>query len=369
MPGSKRIFGDRDGDGEHRFPQHTKGHVYCPACQSVTGRKKMPTFDPELPFRLAALAWLDSRDTKNARSRYLKPRTIKTYRLELEALTIYFEDMRLCDITEDHIQAYQKLRAEGLPPFKNERHPDHVNEEVRKLQKILLRANLWHLIADGYEALESPFEQPRRVMTKREEAHLFQVAASRIEFAFIYAYCLLSVSTSASGAELRGLRMMDIDLIGRLLQVNASSAKNPARVRTIPLVDDALWAASSLVIRARSLGSIEAYHYLFPFRHGNRPHDPTRQMSDNGMQKRWKVLREAAGLPWITPHVLRYQCITKMAEGGVDKITAMRVAGHVTEKMWSKYSQVRIESTREKMAEAFKKSSMATVEKISTKLA
>jgi integrase len=74
------------------------------------------------------------------------------------------------------------------------------------------------------------------------------------------------------------------------------------------------------------------------------------------MQKRWRVLREAAGLPWITPHVLRYQCITKMAEGGVDKITAMRVAGHVTGKMWSKYSQVRLDSTREKMTEAFRTS-------------
>jgi integrase len=69
------------------------------------------------------------------------------------------------------------------------------------------------------------------------------------------------------------------------------------------------------VIRARQLGSIEPYHFLFPYRHGNTPYDPTRQMSDNGVQKRWRVLREAAGLPWITPHVLRYQCITKMAEG------------------------------------------------------
>jgi integrase len=148
-----------------------------------------------------------------------------------------------------------------------------------------------------------------------------------------------------------------VDLIGRTLQINADSAKNSVRVRTIPLVYDAVWAANSLVIRARQLGSVEAYHYLLPFRHGNRPHDPNRQMSDNGMQKRWRVLREAAGLPWITPHVLRYQCITKMAEGGVDKITAMRIAGHVTDKMWDKYAQVRIDSTREKMMEAFRTSS------------
>lgn len=36
-----------------------------------------------------------------------------------------------------------------------------------------------------------------------------------------------------------------------------------------------------------------------------------------------------------------------MAEGGVDRITAMRVVGHVPEKMWSKYSQVRMDSVRE----------------------
>jgi hypothetical protein len=42
-----------------------------------------------------------------------------------------------------------------------------------------------------------------------------------------------------------------------------------------------------------------------------------------------------------------------MAEGGVDRITAMRVAGHVTEKMWSKYSQVRFDSVRDKLMGAF----------------
>jgi hypothetical protein len=63
-----------------------------------------------------------------------------------------------------------------------------------------------------------------------------------------------------------------------------------------------------------SLGSVEPYHFLFPYKRGNRPYDPTRQMADSGLQKRWNALRQAAGMPWLTPHVLRYQCITKMAE-------------------------------------------------------
>jgi hypothetical protein len=75
------------------------------------------------------------------------------------------------------------------------------------------------------------------------------------------------------------------------------------RVRTIPLVDDAVWADNSLVSRARQLGSVETYHFLFPYKHGNRPYDPTRHMADNGVQKRWNDLRRAAGMPWITGHV------------------------------------------------------------------
>jgi hypothetical protein len=43
----------------------------------------------------------------------------------------------------------------------------------------------------------------------------------------------------------------------------------------------------------------------------------------------------------------------EVAEGGVDKITAKRIAGHITDKMWDKYSQVRFDSVREKMMGAF----------------
>jgi integrase len=318
----------------------------------------MHVHNPETLFPEAALSWLELRDSPSARAQYLKPRTIKTYRLEIGALILFFGKMRLCDITNESIRKYQQKRSDGAPPFKHHRSPDHVNDEIGKLQKVLGRANLWHLLADGYEPLDSPFEQPRRVMTKQEEAHLFDVAASRPEFAVVYAYSLLSMNTSASGAELRGLRMIDVDLIGRTLQVNAESAKNPARVRTIPLVDDALWAANSLVVRARGLGSIAPHHFLFPYKRGTAAHDPTRHMADNGMQKRWKALREATGMPWLTPHVLRYQCITRMAEGNVDRVTAKRVAGHITDKMWDKYSQVRLESIREKMTEAFRVSSV-----------
>jgi hypothetical protein len=64
----------------------------------------------DMRFSEAASSWLAMRDAGESRARYLKPRTIKTYRLELEALALFFKDTRLCDITNGH----SKISAETL---------------------------------------------------------------------------------------------------------------------------------------------------------------------------------------------------------------------------------------------------------------
>ena len=66
--------------------------------------------NPEILFSEAALSWLELRDSPSVRVRYLKPRTIKTYRLEIEALILFFGKMRLCDITNESIRKYQRKR-------------------------------------------------------------------------------------------------------------------------------------------------------------------------------------------------------------------------------------------------------------------
>jgi hypothetical protein len=46
-----------------------------------------------------------------------------------------------------------------------------------------------------------------------------------------------------------------------------------------------MWAANSLVTRARQLGSVEPYHFLFPYKRGNSPYLPTWHMADNGLRR------------------------------------------------------------------------------------
>jgi hypothetical protein len=52
----------------------------------------------------AARSWLQLGDSPSVRVHYLKPRTMKTYRLEIEALILFFGKMRLCDITNQDIR-------------------------------------------------------------------------------------------------------------------------------------------------------------------------------------------------------------------------------------------------------------------------
>jgi integrase len=61
-------------------------------------------------------------------------------------------------------------------------------------------------------------------------------------------------------------------------------------------------------------------------------------------------MRDAAGLPWLTPHCLRHQCITKLLESGAPPEVVRAVAGHVTEQMMRHYSHIRYSAAADALA-------------------
>src|SRR5205085_3425910 len=128
----------------------------------------------------------------------------------------------------------------------------------------------------------------------------------REEWAFLYHYVLLALATSASHSELRGLQLRDLNLRRRVLCIRRENAKNRYRVRTIPLHEQAIWAATGLLDRARSLGVTRPSHFVLPFRVAPQEWDPTRPMSSSGMRKPWEAVRAAAGLPWLRIYDLRH---------------------------------------------------------------
>jgi integrase len=61
----------------------------------------------------------------------------------------------------------------------------------------------------------------------------------------------------------------------------------------------------------------------------------------------WRRLTKAAGLVGLRFHDLRHHAITELAESQVSDQTIMAIAGHVSQKMLARYSQVRSEAKRQ----------------------
>jgi integrase len=157
------------------------------------------------------------------------------------------------------------------------------------------------------------------------------------------------VNTTAGPSELLTLRLKDIDLANRTIRIQPEGAKNPHRVRVIPLNDESLCALTEAMTRAAALGSIKPGHYLFPFRLGRGKsgavYDPERHQLS--FYKSWMEITAEAGLYGFRMYDLRHTAITKLLENPeVSEETAEAIAGHVSHRMKKRYSHVRIEVRR-----------------------
>jgi integrase len=288
-----------------------------------------------LTFTHAAQAWLESRKFNGGagRARFLAPSTIEGYETYIRALDRFFGAIRLADIHGGHIAEYQEQRAAGklAPPPRCRRDgsvysphatsdvtPHKINQEVGTLSMIMRRARCWTVeLEEGYEPLQTNESDIPKSLSPDEQSLWLATASSRQEWAPVWWYSLIAFATGASNCEMRGMQLGHINLASRILTIQSGHAKNKYRVRTVPLSEEAFWAVTQLIDRARELGAVEPQHYLFPFRIGRGAWDPSRPMSESGLKKRWIAVRDMARLRWFTPHDTRHTAITRMAEAGV----------------------------------------------------
>jgi integrase len=313
-----------------------------------------------LPFAQAAKVWLGIRQRGN-----LKARTHETNANYIEALGRFFGPVRLCDITAGNVRTYQIARqgnvlevdGEITHPWKRRAGNSIINHEISCLALIMQgkthkrqesRGKLWAKIQPLYSPLPIPSWSPRDVLTEEDEEQLFTVAASHPEAALAYWVACITNNTTASGIELRGLRLKNIMLRDHKeiseIYIPPDAVKNNSRPRKIALNRTARWAVEQCYKRALECGSCQPEHYLFSFRVRRNTWDPARPASRWFLRKSWDKLREATGFRNLNPHDLRHQCITRMLENGVLPATVRAIAGHVTEQMMNYYSHIRREA-------------------------
>ena len=264
----------------------------------------------------------------------LTPNSIKTERERWTPLRHFFGTAAVHRIGVDNVLAYIRQRKDrGIANAT-------INRELDILRGVLKRAKRWHLVSDQIKPL--PIRQNvGRALTDGEKVKLLRLAASRPEWQTSYLAATLALNTTMRGCELKGLRWRDVNLLERTLTVRRS--KTDAGERVIPLNDEALKAIISLHGRAEALGGTAPDHYVFPACESGHL-DPTR--AQKTWRTAWRQLTKMAGLRGLRFHDLRHHAITELAESQASDATIMAIAGHVSPKMFSHYSHVRLDAKR-----------------------
>lgn len=331
-------------------------------------------------------------DTGRVDVRYISDKTARDYRVCARALEKFFGRLRLSEIDEGHLRAYQQQRhANPIDTVNGSWHArrggavlgdfetleeaerwarEHggscefrqtvwayaagancIRKEIALLERILVDAGAWTAArAKKFLKVQAVEPEGERALSREEQHRLLHVAPGAARHRFMYQYVLVALQTTAGPNELRHLRLGDIYLNERApyIEIPRAGAKNRYRRRTIPLItDDAVWAMEGLVARARELGAWSPAHYLFPLQASRTHYDAERPMSESGLKKPWQALRRQAQLPRARIYDLRHTGITRMAEEGVPLMVAMSFAGHMTEAMQRHYVAISMASQRE----------------------
>ena len=221
--------------------QHTLGHLDCPACEKAR-LMTLALISPTLPFSVAAALWLDSRSFRlpgSVSARFIRETTEKSYRQYVDSLNLFFADLRLDKIHLGHIRQYQEARVTGAPPFVRRRRPNKdckpepcpaspkkANQEL----SILKMYSPPSAVLDARDGrVLSPIQRRRergaaRALTQEQDRWL-KTALFKPRWALVYWYSVLAFDTSMSTNEIRALRIGDVNLIQRILNITAAAQR------------------------------------------------------------------------------------------------------------------------------------------------
>lgn len=339
---------------------HTIDHINCPACRAfdkLLAANLLSMADKTFPQ--AAKVWQRLRRNSNS----LRKRTHESVDEYVTALSKFFKTIKMRAINPGTLLAYQMARKSNAiavagkihRPWKKIASNSRINHELNVVAQMLRACKKWEKIRPYYFPLQDKKWSPREILSEKEEEALFRKAAGYPEAELAYWVAVITNNTTASGSELRCLKLENVYL--RLpgdiseIYVPPEACKNDHRPRKIALNEAAHWAMKNVYKRAEKLGSTKPEHYLFPFRVKRSQYDPTRPATRWFLRCSWNHLREISGFTELRPHDLRHHAITRMLENGVDGELVNAISGHVSQRMREFYSHQRIR-VRHKAAQA-----------------
>jgi len=329
---------------------HTIDHVNCPACQAFDELMKADLLGMAgQTFPEAAKVWQRVRRNSNA----LRERTHESVDEYISSLSKFFKNIQMRSINPGMLKAYQLARKSNAIAVAGKVHrpwsrlASHscINHELNLLAQILRACNEWEKIRPYYFPLPLKSWSPREILSEKEEEQLFRKVAGYPEAELAYCVAAISNNTTASGIELRCLKLENVFLrqTGEIseIYIPPEACKNDHCPRKTALNEVARWAVSTVYRRAIKLGSTKPEHFLFPFRVKRNQYDPSQLATRWFLRCSWNHLRDISGFTDLKPHDLLHHAITRMLENGVDGELVNAISGHVSQTMREFYSHQR----------------------------
>lgn len=284
-----------------------------------------------LPFKQGCEKWLEGRGTD------ISPKTRRDYSLYIDTLDRSFGGLTLPEITGDLLREHQKKReADGVSNA-------YINQECGLLR--LIRKDM-HMEIRDYKPRKVEWKEVGHALTDEERARLFRIARENPNWYSAYLFARIAVETSTGPKETFGLKIKHCDFYRSPPSIWVEGTKNRGRRRRIVLSEDAMQAVQLALERAKTLGSTEPDHYVFPRRLPSGKYDPT--LPQVTCKTAWSKLRCAAKMPWLRRYDMRHTFITvALEQGRISERTIEKMAGHLRPEMKDKYSHFRLEAQME----------------------
>jgi integrase len=298
---------------------------------------------------------------KNAADDWLKSKAALTplgrayYTQYVNKLKRFFGGTLLCDIGLDDIGSLQRKRkAEGNSPRT-------INCEVATLRQILKHFGLWGQLSGRVRFLRES-RDVGKALSHDEESRLLEALAASPSPA-VLPFFVLSLDAGLRPAEIRALRLRDLCLTwhqGNIVDgeiVVGQSKTEAGSGRVVPLTHRAC-AVLSLWFAHFPLADLDSY--LFPFHHvgfaGTRRLpwvwgvDLTRPMTRFAYKRAFETARRSAEVS-CRFYDARHTFVTRLAENPAVSVETIRqLAGHVSERMLSRYAHIRVQARRAAIA-------------------